>query len=279
MSVFFIFSERKLAHYPLMPLGLFGQKSNVATLFVGFVHGFVFIAAEYYLPLYFQSAKEASPIRSGVLILPITVTEALLGITAGIVINRTGRYLELIWIGMTLLTIGNGLYIHLNATSSIAEIVAFELVAGIGAGLLFEPPLIALQAMVSQDDTATATATLGFVRNLATSMSIVLGGVVFQNSMQMNAPGLRAVGLPADITQQLSGSTAAANVMVVGTIADPAQKLAVKQVFAGSLRNMWILYTCVSACGLAASGFIAKSVLSKEHSETKTGLRKKKDEE
>ena len=48
----------------------------------------VFIAAEFYMPLFFQSVKEASPIRSGVLILPITVGEALMGITAGIFIHR-----------------------------------------------------------------------------------------------------------------------------------------------------------------------------------------------
>jgi len=215
------------------------------------------------------------PLFSGLLILPITVTEALMGITTGIIIHRTGRYRELIWIGMASLTIGNGLYIYFNATSSIAEIVIFEAIAGIGAGLLFEPPLIALQALVSQDDTATATATLGFFRNLATSFSIVIGGVVFQSGMQLQVPKLRMAGLSAEIIQQVSAGNAAANVMVIGTISDPAQQLAVKEAFAFSLRNMWILYTCVSAVGLLASAFIAKQALSKEHTETKTGITKK----
>lgn len=176
---------------------------------------------------------------------------------------------------MASLTIGNGLYIYFNATSSIAEIVIFEAIAGIGAGLLFEPPLIALQALVSQDDTATATATLGFFRNLATSFSIVIGGVVFQSGMQLQVPKLRMAGLSAEIIQQVSAGNAAANVMVIGTISDPAQQLAVKEAFAFSLRNMWILYTCVSAVGLLASAFIAKQALSKEHTETKTGITKK----
>ncbi|MCJ1247364.1 hypothetical protein MMC30_004578 [Trapelia coarctata] len=276
MSIFFIFSELRVARHPLMPLSLFHHPSNVASLLVCFMHGFVFIGAEYYLPLYFQSVKQTSPLHSGLLILPITVTEALLGITTGIIIHRTGRYRELIWVGMTFLTIGNGLYIYFNATSSIAEIVIFELIAGSGAGLLFEPPLIALQALVSQDDTATATATLGFFRSLATSFSIVIGGVVFQNGMQLQIPKLRMAGLSADILQQLSGGDAVANVMVVSTISDPAQQMAVKEAFAFGLRNMWILYTCISAIGLLASGFIAKQALSKEHTETKTGVKKRK---
>ncbi|KAI6917694.1 putative MFS transporter, partial [Hortaea werneckii] len=64
----FIFSEKRLAKYPLMPLDMFKDMSNVALFLVGFSQGMVFIAAEYYLPLYLQSVKQASPLRSGVLI-------------------------------------------------------------------------------------------------------------------------------------------------------------------------------------------------------------------
>lgn len=41
MSVFFVFSEKKLARHPLMPLGIFRSRSNVGTLVVGFMHDFV----------------------------------------------------------------------------------------------------------------------------------------------------------------------------------------------------------------------------------------------
>jgi len=175
-----------------------------------------------------------------------------------------------------LLTIGNGLYIHLNAKSSITEVVGFEIVAGIGAGLLFEPPLIALQALVSQEDTATATATLIFIRNIATAFSIVVGGVVFQNGMQNRAQSLRAADLSADVIGKLSGGDAAANVFLIKTVSDLHQKLIIKEAFTWSIRNMWILYTCVSACGIVASAFIAKRALSKDHVETKTGIPEQK---
>ncbi|EON61438.1 hypothetical protein W97_00653 [Coniosporium apollinis CBS 100218] len=274
MSVLFIFSEKKLARYPLMPLALFRERSNVGSLIVAFCQGMVFIGGEYYLPLFFQSVRQMSPLHSGLLILPVTVTEAVGGMFCGIMIHRTGRYLELIWVGLTLMLIGNGMYIHLNASSSLAEIIAFELVAGAGAGLLFEPPLIALQAFVSQDDTATATATFGFIRNLATSFSIVIGGVLFSGGMQLREPVLRDAGVSANVIEELTGGDAAANVRVVQTITDAARQLAVKQAFAWSLRNLWIFYTCVAAVGLIASLFIKKRVLSKEHTETKTGLKK-----
>lgn len=181
MIAVFIFSEVRLAKYPLIPVSIFQNRSTRAALGVAFCQGAVFIGVEYYLPLYFQSAKSASPLRSGVLLLPDEISEAAMGILSAVIIHQTGRYREIIWVGTLLMTIGLGLLIQFQTDTSIAEIVGFQLVAGIGAGLLFQPPLIAVQAMSSQADTATATGTLGFVRNIATSLSVVLGGIVFQN--------------------------------------------------------------------------------------------------
>ncbi len=217
--------------------------------------------------------------RSGVLILPFILSETAMGIAAGFLIHRTGRYLELMWFGMSLMTIGFGLLIHLNATSPLGQIIGFQIVGGLGSGLMFLPPLIAIQAHVSQEDTATATATFGFFRILGTSISVVIGGVLFQNGMQLRAPSLRAAGLSADIVEQFSGSDAAANVMKISMLDDYSQKLAVKEAFAWSLRNPWILYTCMAFIGLVAIAFVGKRELSREHVETKTGIPKPNEEE
>jgi hypothetical protein len=99
-------------------------------------------SAEYYLPLYFQSAKGASPLRSGLLLLPLILTEAFTGVAGGIYIHHFGRYVELIWVGVVLLTVGNGLYIRLDATSTIGSIAAFEVLSGLGVGLLVSRPLL-----------------------------------------------------------------------------------------------------------------------------------------
>jgi hypothetical protein len=196
-----------------------------------------------------------------------------MGITAGVFIHRTGRYLELIYFGLFLLALGNGLYITFSPSTSIGLIIWLELIASIGAGVLFEPPLIAMQALVSQDDIATTTATLSFFRFLATSCSIVIGGVVFQNGMQLQVPKLNLAGVAPDIVERLSGGDAAANVMLVGSITDLAQRNAVKSAFAWSLRNLWILYTAMSVVGVIACLFISGEVLSREHTETVTGIK------
>ncbi|KAL3419526.1 major facilitator superfamily transporter [Phlyctema vagabunda] len=275
MSGIFIFIEKRLARYPLIPLSLFKERSNVACLLVGFLQGMVYFATEYYLPLYFQSVRGASPLRSGILILPLISMEALTGIIAGVTIHKTGRYLELMYLGTIIATIGVSTFNLLDVKTTIAQIVGFQILAGFGAGLLFAAPLIALQACVSQSDTASATSTFSFTRNMATSISVVVGGVIFQNSMDVRVESLKLapVNLPANITDLLSDGKAAANVHISGILTDPIQKIAVKAAFADSLKNMWIFYTCLAGLTFVASLFIKKQVLSKVHVETKTGLK------
>ncbi|KAK3169355.1 hypothetical protein OEA41_008738 [Lepraria neglecta] len=272
MIGFFLFSEKRLAKYPLMPLSIFKNWSNNAAFLVAFAHSMVSIGVEYYLPLYFQSVKQASPLRSGILILPMMVTEAAVDIMVGILIHQTGRYREITWAGVTLMTLGTGLYINFRTDTSVARIVGFEIIGGIGTALLFQAPMIAIQNTVSQADTATATATLGFIRNLATSLSIVLGGVVFQNSMAARQSSLAAAGLSESVLEALSGDQAAANVEIIKSIQDAAQRQVVQDAFAWSLRNMFIMYTCVAAVAIVASAFIKQRHLSTEHTETKTGI-------
>lgn len=268
----FVFSELRLATYPLIPTSIFKNKSTAAALGVGFCQGMVFLGGEYYLPLYFQSVKQARPLRSGLLLLPLTLLEAIMGIICGIVTHQTGRYRELIWAGTLLMTIGTGLYINFSTDTSIGEIVGFEIVAGIGTGLLFQPPLIAVQAMASQADTATATSTLGFVRNMGTSLSVVLGGIVFQNGMEARVSSLRAAGLSPSSVELFSDGNAAASVERIKDIQDPVEQRAIKDAFAWSLRNLWIMYTCIAAISLIVSALLKHRVLSKEHTETRTGI-------
>ena len=272
MIGFFLFSEKRLAKYPLMPLSMFKTCSNNAVVLLALAHSMVSIGIEYYLPLYFQSVKQASPVRSGTLIVPMMVTEAAADIVVGILIHQTGRYREIIWTGATLMTLGTGLYINFRTDTPIARIIGFEIIGGIGTALLFQTPMIAIQNTVSQADTATATATLGFLRNVATSLSIVLGGVVFQNGMAARQSSLAAAGLSKSVLEALSGDQAAANVEIVKSIQDASQRQAAQAAFAWSLRNMFIMYTCVAAVAMVASAFIEQRHIRTEHTETKTGI-------
>lgn len=226
------------------------------------------------MPLYLQSVLEASPLRSGLLLLPFIVTGAILGVLAGVWIHRTGRFREIMWVGSLLLALGFGLFIAFDAYTSTAKVVGFLMIGGAGSGILFEAPLIAVQSQVNQQDVASATATLSFIRNIALSISTIIGGTIFQNSMNSQSGALRAAGLPQDLLDRLDGESAMANVMLPATLENADWELATKQAFAYATRNMWITYTVFAFLALVASLFIDAAHLGTEHQETVTGIRK-----
>jgi EmrB/QacA subfamily drug resistance transporter len=271
----FILYEWKIPKYPVMPLGLFKSRTNIATLSVVFIHGFVFISGSYYLPLYFQAVLGATPILSGVYLLPTALALSAGSIGTGIFVGKTGLFLPPIYLGLFMLTLGYGLFVDFSAHSSWAKIIMYQIVAGVGVGPLFQAPIIALQAHINPRDIGTATATLGFVRQLATSTSVVVGQVVFQNSMSAKTPQL-ATTLGPELAQRLSGSEAGANTQVINSLPGP-QKEAVRVAFADSLVPMWIMYLAFSALGLLVGFCIKKKVLSSQHEETKTGLAAEKE--
>ena len=268
--VLFFMNEWKLAKYPMMPLRLFSKPSNLAALAVCFAHGMVFISGAYFFPLYFQAVLGANPILSGVYLFPFVISLSFTSAFVGIFIKKTGQYLPPIWLGLFFMTIGFGLYIDLPAGPTWGRIFPFQIIAGIGVGPNFQAPLIALQTLVPPRDIATATATFGFIRNISTSIAVVIGGVIFQNAMKKRESSLIAA-TNQQIGSTLGGGGAGAATSVVKNLPEPGRQR-VRAEYVASLREMWIFFVCIAAAGLAVSLFIKKTTLSKSHEVTKTGL-------
>jgi EmrB/QacA subfamily drug resistance transporter len=266
----FLIWEWKFAIYPIMPMGIFSSVSKVATLAVVFFHGFVFISGSYYLPLYFQAIRGASPIQSGVDLLPTAISLAISSIATGLFVKKVGKFLPPIYFGLFMMTLGYGLFTDFDASSSWTKLIIYQIIAGLGIGPLFQAPIIALQAHINPRDIGTATATLGFVRQLATSTSVVIGQVVFQNQMKKKAGTLTRV-LGPKLAQQLGGGNAGANTQLIDALPEK-EKSVVRVAFADSLMPMWIMYTAFAGVGLIVAFFIHRKVLTSQHEETKTGL-------
>jgi MFS family permease len=262
--------EWKVAKFPIIPPRLFDNWYNILILLVCFCHGFVFIAATYYLPLYFQTVLQTSPILSGVYVLPLVLSLAVGSAATGVIMKKTGRFRELIIGGMFLMTLGFGLFIDLKPYASWPRIIIFQLIAGLGIGPNFQAPLVAFQANIRPSDMATATATFGFVRQLATSISIVLGTVVYQNIMSQQSAQLLAFVGPRT-TAILSGSFAGSSKELVESLT-PSQRGVVLGAYTFALNRMWIFYTAVGGVGLVLALFIRRRELSTDHTVQKTGL-------
>ncbi|KAK7426630.1 hypothetical protein QQZ08_006808 [Neonectria magnoliae] len=269
-GVLFVLNEWKMAEHPVIPVHLFRSWSSSAAYGVCFFHGFVFMGVAYYLPLYFQAVLLASPLRSGTYLLPFILAITITAAVTGAYIQLTGKYLPAVHFGLVIMTLGTGLYIDMDLDKNWTKLIAFQIVSGIGVGMNFEGPLLAVQTVVPTQDVAAATTAMSFVRSISTAISVVIGGVLFQNEIKGKQQML-VEGLGPELARLFDGASASAHVDIIKTIPPDAQ-LIVRKAFFQSLDKMWIMYTAFSGVSVFLGFFIGAHHLSKEHEVARLGL-------
>jgi EmrB/QacA subfamily drug resistance transporter len=267
----FVVYECKIAKYPVLPPRLFHSRTSIATYCLAFTHAFTFMSGSYWLPLYYQGVLGATSLLSGVYLLPYVLALTTMSVSTGFITKKTGIFKLPICLGMIFTTLGFGLFIDLGAHRNLVKIILFQIIAGIGIGPNFQSPLLALQTTVESRDIGAATSSYGFLRQLGTSASVVIGGVVFDNEMQKQQPTLQRE-LGPDLASLLSSSNAASSVSVVSGLSGHIGDIA-RAAYWTAIQKMYVVYTCFAFFGLVASLFIRQTRLSKEHKEYKTGLK------
>lgn len=238
VAIFFV-NEWKIAVNPVIPLRLFSSLRITAPYLVFACNSYVFIGLAYYLPLYSQSVLGANALSSGLYLLPLIVPTSLAAAFAGLFMQQTGRYLVVMYTAQVALTVGMGLFVYLGFKKNLIKLFVFEVVAGVGVGMNIEAPIIAAQAATTIHDTAAVTSTMGFFRSIATAISVVIGGVIFQN--QMKAAKSQLIDqLGPRLASQFDGSQASANIEIIGTLLEN-QQVVLRKVYFEALRTVWIM--------------------------------------
>jgi MFS family permease len=198
--------------------------------------------------------------------LAIAIPLAIISFLSGWLINKTGRYLEVLQAGLALMTLGVGLFMLFTPSLNLAMIIGFLAIAGIGFGPNFNAPLIALQTRIRESDMAAGTSAFGFVRMVSGAIGVVIGQVVFQLLMKPHSEAFRAAGLSREFADTLAGGEAISQAGRIALLSE-AQKGVVKDALNEALRGTWIFFTVVSALGLCVSFGIARKKLVSEGSE------------
>lgn len=266
----FVLNEWKYAKFPVTPLRLFNNRNSVASYGLAFAHAFTFMGGSYWLPLYYQGVLGASSLLSGVYILPFVLSLSFCSAAVGLVIKKKGNYKLPIVAGLIVTVLGYGLFIDLGPTANWAKIIVFQIVAGIGIGPNFQAPLIALQTNIEPHDIGAATSSFSFLRQIGTTLSVVVGGVIFNNEMQKQQ-GFLQRELGPELADRLSGLNAAGSIQQVAALTGHEGEIA-RLAYWNAMKTMFIVYTCFASIALVISLFIKQVALSKDHQDFKTGL-------
>ncbi|CEJ80671.1 hypothetical protein VHEMI00842 [[Torrubiella] hemipterigena] len=164
---------------PMMPLSLFGNRTAVTVFLISIIHSMLLFWACYFLPVYFQIAKDASPSRSSIMMFPMATTSAAAGVLVGISITITRHYRIWHFVGFSLMAMGFGFFTLLDELSPTAEWVGFRILFGLGTGVVFTSTLPAILASLPESDVAAATGCWLFLRNFGSIWGIAIPAAVF----------------------------------------------------------------------------------------------------
>jgi MFS family permease len=252
---------------PIMPLRIFRDISNLSALGVCACDALVFNSVAYTLPLYFEIVLDRSPTMTGAYMLAIAVPLATISFASGHIIEKTGRFRDVLQTGLFIMTLGIGLLILLDASLNLGKVIGILVVVGLGLGPNFGAPLIALQTRIQESDIATGTAAFGFVRMVSGAIGLVVGQVVFQLLMAPHFGSFVESGISVELATTLAGGEAISQAMTVTQLPE-AQQIIVQSSFMRALRGTWILYTVVGALGLLVSFGIERTKLHREMQST-----------
>ncbi|MCJ1475923.1 hypothetical protein MMC13_004587 [Lambiella insularis] len=269
-ALFFVHQASSFCKEPTMPPRLFNNRTSGTVYFLDFIVSVLLEWCVYVLPLYFQSLLAASPLISGVDILPINSFMIPSAALAGALLTKFGKYKPFHWVGFAILAIACGLFSTLTANSSKAAWVIFEIIAAVGIGFPLTTQLPAIQAVLPEADTAVSTSTYSFIRSFGFIWGATIPSIVFNSRIdaileRIDDSTVRsalanggAYGF-ANKVQTLSGQTL-------------AQTL---DVYASALRIVWLVGVAFSLVGFVFV-FAEKHVDMRITLDTQFGLEQRK---
>jgi len=153
----FVWTEARVAH-PLMPLGLFRLRSVAVANSAGVLWAAAMFAWFFISALYLQQVLGYAPMQVGLAFLPANLIMAVcsLGLSARIVMRFGIR--GPIAVGLALAALGLLLFSQAPVAASFwLHVLPPMLLLGLGAGIAFNPVLLAAMSEVSPEDSGLAS--------------------------------------------------------------------------------------------------------------------------
>ncbi|KAI1374343.1 major facilitator superfamily-domain-containing protein [Hypoxylon crocopeplum] len=167
----------------LLPPRLLRNRINIMITITSFVQSGGTITALYWLPVWFQAIHGADPLGSGVMILPLILSQLVASVVCGAVVQKTGYYLPEVVAGNALVAIGAGLTSTFSPDTSLGEIIGYQIFLGAGRGFVIQLLVTAMQANVPREDASIATAYAMFSQLLGGAFFSAIAKTVFTSSI------------------------------------------------------------------------------------------------
>jgi EmrB/QacA subfamily drug resistance transporter len=181
----FIYAERK-AKEPILPLYLFRNSVFTISTVAVFLLGAISLAGTVYIPLFLQLVQGLSPSASGAYLTALLFAMIVTAILSGQIISKTGTYKKLAIISFAIGALGMFLLSTLTQNTNNLELIVYEIIVGIGAGLAMPIFIIAAQNAVAKRELGVVTSSSMYFEQLGSVIGLAILGTIVNMTLNFN---------------------------------------------------------------------------------------------
>ncbi|KAJ9142482.1 putative MFS transporter [Pleurostoma richardsiae] len=167
----------------MVPLRLLRPRLAWSNALFGWITNLANFQVLFYLPIYFQSIKGMSAIRSGVNNVPFMAFFAIGSVLSGGLIGATHFLQPFELVSGLLSTAGAALLYTLDVNSSKARYIGPQVIFGLGIGLGNQVPMTALQGLSSPEDVAPITGIMLMCNSISGAYFVTAAQSLFANRL------------------------------------------------------------------------------------------------
>ncbi|KAJ5241088.1 major facilitator superfamily domain-containing protein [Penicillium citrinum] len=183
LIILFVVSQIYLGEKATLPPHILKKRTVLAASLFALFFGGAFFLLVYYVPIYFQSVKGSSAMKSGIQLLPLMLATVVSSVAIGGMITAAGYYTPFLIASTAIAAIGTGLITMFDVDMSNGKWIGYQIVAGAGVGAGFQVPMTAVQTVLKPEDIPVGTAAVMFFQTLGGALFIAVGQSVFQNGL------------------------------------------------------------------------------------------------
>jgi tetrahydromethanopterin S-methyltransferase subunit B len=201
LAIIFIFTEMRVALHPFAPGRIILAPALAAAYLCNFFSVASYMAAIFYIPLFFQAVDGVSATTAGLYIVPGIVGSVTGSVFGGLVMQKTGKYYRLTILAHAFLIIAGNIPIFLFSgvvRNWTLGIIVGHVLWGFGGGIVITTTLIALIANADAADQAVATACSYLFRSLGSVVGLSISSTIVQQMLRTQLHRILGNGDEAD---------------------------------------------------------------------------------
>ncbi|KAF4764492.1 hypothetical protein HAV15_000083 [Penicillium sp. str.  len=192
LAIAFALTEMWQGPKALLPSRVSTQRTVSAASFYGFCTTGAIFVLTYYLPIWFQGVRGASPIQSGLYTLPWVITSTIMSLTMGILIAKVGHPDAFMVIATVFGAVWSGLFTTFTLETSNGKWIGYQIIFAVSSSISSLTPLMMTQAALPLRDIPIGSAMVMFFQTIGASIFVSVAQALFTNGL---VNGLERTGM------------------------------------------------------------------------------------